>query len=508
MKTLIKNRMKTIIMSFSLTILIIMGMNSCNSTPENNAVDKISNTTEVRSEPIGGQPPIGTKQSVESLEEQVAYQRAFEATVWAMPALGVYGLRAGLISSINMKNNDIAAWSGPLVQKMEAITPNTVTPYIVAFTDLSKGPVVLEVPAKTEKSSLYGQVTDFWQMTIADVGPAGIDKGNGGKYLFLPPNYNKEIPKGYLPVQSPGNRILLVFRSVRGPGATDEDAYAYTKKMRMYYLSEANNIPEQRFLDPLEVIVPSLPFYSIKTLENIKTIFEVEPVLTRDKVMMGMLATLGIEKGKAFNPDPKLKPAMVRGVQDAYFYMQNLVDKMHKENLYWENRHWALVMQPDEDRGFDFINSDMVQIDARATAWQFFTYYPKVMSDKVGTVYLSPTADTKGTTIAAGTNYKLRIPADTPAKQFWSLTMYDHATWSFIINPTERNGISSFDTDKLIMNEDGSVDIYFGPDKPKGYESNWLPTEGKRPYLWLRLYGPDTAFWNKSFVMPDVEKVK
>lgn len=477
------------------------------STKSSKTITKNEANSNHRTEPVSGQPVLGTKLSVKSLEEQVAYQRAFEATVWAMPALGIYGLRTGFMNALNMKNNDIAAFSGPLKQKMEAITPNTVTPYIVAFTELNEGPVVLELPAKTEKSSLYGQVTDFWQITIADVGPAGMDKGKGGKYLFLPPNYDKEIPDGYIPVHSPGNRIGFAFRSVRGPGATNEDAYAYTKLLKMYPLSEANNPPKQRFVDGIDVVVPTLPNYSIKTLEDIKSIIEVEPVLCRDKVMMGMLKSLGIEKGKPFNPKPELISAMERGVTDAYFYMQQLVDKMHTENLYWENRHWSLVMQPDEDKGFDFVNEEMVDVDARAAAWHFFTFYPFRMSEKVGTVYLSPTADSDGNTIAKGKNYKLHIPANTPAKQFWSLTMYDHSTWSFIINSEGRNGLSSLDSDKLLVNDDGSVDIYFGPKKPKGYESNWLPTEGKRPYVWLRLYGPDTTFWNKSFVMPDVELI-
>lgn len=461
-----------------------------------------------RTEPTGGQPPIGTVASVSSFDKQIAYQRSFEATVWAMPALGIYGLRQGFMTALKMKDNDIAAFSGPLKQKMEAITPNTVTPYVLAFSDLTKGPVVLEIPAQTKKSSLYGQVVDFWQITIADVGPAGVDKGKGGKYLLLPPGYDSEIPKGYIPIQSTGNRIGFAFRSVRGPGATNEDAYNYTKLLRMYPLSVAANPPKQRFVDGLDTVVPTLPRYTIATLEDIKAIIDVEPVLPRDKVMMGMLATLGIEKGKPFAPDPRLRSAMERGVQDAYFYMQGLVDKMHAVNLYWADRHWSLVMQPDSKRGFAFESEEMVNIDARAAAWHFFTFYPAVMSDKVGTVYLAPIADSKSRSIAAGKNYRLRIPADTPAKQFWSLTMYDHATWSFIINPLGRSGLSSLDKNKLQVNRDGSIDVYFGPDAPKGHRSNWLPTEGKRPYIWLRLYGPDASFWEKSFTMPDVELLK
>jgi hypothetical protein len=151
-------------------------------------------------EPLGGQPPAGAKQSVSDLEAQVAYQRAFEAVLWAIPASAIYRLRVGFLELPGMADNVIAAYSGPLKTIQEAITPNQTTPYIVGLSDLRNGPVVLDVPAKTAKAVLYGQVVDAWQATIADVGPVGADKGEGGKYLFLPPGYKEPIPDGYFAI--------------------------------------------------------------------------------------------------------------------------------------------------------------------------------------------------------------------------------------------------------------------------------------------------------------------
>jgi hypothetical protein len=133
---------------------------------------------------------------VPDLEAQVAYQRAFEAVLWAMPASAIYRLRVGLLEQPGMADNVITAYSGPLKTIHEAITGNQVTPYIAACSDLRKGPVVLEVPGKTEKAVLYGQVVDAWQATIADVGPVGLDKGAGGKYLFSRPNIKNLFPTG------------------------------------------------------------------------------------------------------------------------------------------------------------------------------------------------------------------------------------------------------------------------------------------------------------------------
>lgn len=149
-----------------------------------------------QTEPLGGQPAPGVKQSVKDLDEQVAYQRAFEAALWAMPALAIYRFRVALLEVPGVADNVIAATSQPATPKQELITANQVTPYIGATSDLRNGPAVLEVPAKTDKGVMYGQVVDAWQATIADVGPPVPDEGAGGKYLFLPPGYKGAVPEG------------------------------------------------------------------------------------------------------------------------------------------------------------------------------------------------------------------------------------------------------------------------------------------------------------------------
>src|SRR5215813_12206483 len=154
-------------------------------------------------EPLGGQPPAGSKPSVTNWDYQVKYQRAFEAVLWNMPAIAIYSLRRAAFTDLGLKDNDIITYSATATPKLEAITANSSTPYIAAYTDLRKGPVVLEVPVAGPEGSLYGQVVDAWQFTIADVGPSGIDKGHGAKLLFTPPAFREAIPAGYLHVASP-----------------------------------------------------------------------------------------------------------------------------------------------------------------------------------------------------------------------------------------------------------------------------------------------------------------
>ncbi|TLX78248.1 DUF1254 domain-containing protein [Labilibacter sediminis] len=456
------------------------------------------------------QSPVETQEESKrfnSLEEQVAYQRAFEAVIWAMPATAIYRLREGFMELPAVDDNVVIAYSKPALSKHKAITANTATPYITAYTDLRNGPVVLDIPAVSEKASLYGQVVDAWQSTIAGVGPSGADKGKGGKYLLIPPGYKGVLPaSGYFPIQCTTYRVALVFRSIRGKNATDEDAYAYTQTMKMYYLGDKDQ--ETKFVDGIPHKLQTLPRYDYRALEDIHAIFSVEPVLERDKVMMGMLATIGIEPGKPFNPSERMKEIFDMAAKDAYDYMHDLVYKHHEDGLYWENRGWSFVMRTDDVDGFDFIADNMIELDKRAAAWNFFTLYPKKLGKHPATIYLAPIKDSKGRALEAGKLYKVNIPKDIPAKQFWSITVYDDETFAFIDNDLGRSGLGLFNTPDMTMNDDGSVDVYFGPQAPKGLESNWVPTSGKKPYVWLRLYGPDQPFWDKSFVMPDVELMK
>jgi hypothetical protein len=427
-------------------------------------------------EPLGGQPPKGATCSIKDFDYQIKYQRAFEAVLWNMPAIAIYSLRRAAFTALGMKDNDIIAYSAPATPKLEAITPNSVTPYIAAYTDLRKGPVVLELPVAGPDGSLYGQVVDAWQLTIADVGPSGVDQGKGGKLLFTPPGHKDAIPADYIHVPSPNYRIAFAFRSVPAPGKSAADAYAYSKRLRMYYLSEASNPPEQKFVDPINQRYPTLPFYDERHFEDMYAIMSVEPVREQDKVMMGMLKSLGIERGKPFTPDATAKRAMRQASIDAWFYLQQWYDSIPASMLYWPDRHYASLLQPDANKTFSFVYDDSIDLIPRAAEYFWCTYMPKVVSDTPATQYMMAMADKDGRLLEAGKLYKLDVPADMPVKQFWALTVYDRATMAFIYSDLNRTTLSSYDIDKMKKNADGGATLYVGPKAPPGLESNWIPT--------------------------------
>jgi hypothetical protein len=458
-------------------------------------------------EPLGGQPPAGSKPSVDDFDYQIKYHRAFEAVLWNMPAIAIYSFRRAAFNDLGLKDNDIIAYSAPATPKLEALTANSSTPYIAAYTDLRQGPAVLEVPAASADGSLYGQVVDAWQFTIADVGPSGLDKGMGGKFLFTPPGYKGNVPKGYLHVASPNYRIAFAFRSVRAPGKTAADAYAYAKRLRMYYLSEAANPQKQRFVDPIAERYPTLPFYDERHFEDMYNIMSVEPVKEQDKVMMGMLTSLGIEKGKPFTPDETAKRAMRAAAIDVWFFLQSWFDEVFAKRVFWPDRHYVSLMQADRNRTFTFTYADRIDLIERAAEYFWCTYMPKVQSETPANQYLMAMADKNGKPLVGGKLYKIDVPAQMPVKQFWALTVYDRATFSFIYTDSGRTTLSSYDVDKMQKNADGGVTLYVGPSAPAGLEANWIPTRDKRPLPAFRYYGATDALNAKQFTMPDFEEV-
>jgi len=459
-------------------------------------------------EPLGGKPPAGSKPSVENLAEQVMYQRAFEAVIWSMPAVAKYGLHRATFD-MGAGNNVVLAWSAGAKPLFEALTPNNTTPYVNGTTDLRQGPVVLDVPPATAKASLFGQVADNWYITIADIGPIGVDKGKGGKILLTPPGYSEKVPAGFIEVKSPCYILDFAFRSIPSPNGTPQDAYELGQKLQVYYLSELPNPKPTKFVDPLNKRWPTLCRYDERWFEDLHTIIDVEPVRERDKAMMGLLKHIGIEKGKPYNPDTKTKEIYRRAAADAYYYMQQRYLTVEPDELYWPDRKWRNVFYADPNMGFSWDYEGMLDYDNRSIhPWFTAIYFPSKVTKTPPTMYLATARDKDGDVFQAGRTYRLTVPKDVPINKFWSLTVYDLETWAFIYTKEERPGLSSREIPKMKQNADGSVTLYVGPKAPDGYEHNWIPTAGKTPYLMFRFYGPEEAFYNKTFKLQDVELVK
>lgn len=266
---------------------------------------------------------IAQETRVDLLAERALNRRAIEAVVWGMPAVNAQ-LMFDAAKNSDSDFNQVVLWSRPLTWKNQTLTPNPNTIYVFPiFNTKDVGPMVLEIPPADSENSITGSVDDGWQTAIEDVGPAGVDKGKGGKYLILPPGYKGKAPNGYIPLPS---RTFSGFALLRSNLKSDSDAdiakaVAYGKRIKFYPLSQASNTPQTKFVDAIDVVFDSTIPYDLRFLEALDRFVQREPWLDRDRVMIDFLETIGIEKGKPFNPDEKTKQVLNEAVRQAHTWL-------------------------------------------------------------------------------------------------------------------------------------------------------------------------------------------
>jgi len=442
-----------------------------------------------------------SKKSVDKLYDEIDFQRACQSYIWGLPIIGFAEWQASTANSFGAGDLDYVIYLS-VEDKLGILTPNASTPYIIAVPDLSKtGPLVVEVPAGPSG----GMVLDAWQRPLTDTGLPGPDKGEGAKYLILPPGSPDIQADGYRVFRSPTFNILVGTRALHpDPAKADE----WIKQLRLYPYAQRNNPPATRFLKPEGRKRSQVPPRGLAYWERLADILNREPVLERDRFFMAMLAPLGIEKGKPFQPDARQKKIL----EEATFVGEAMAmaisfDKRIVGSRYRPDSNWQYVIMFDPSQEAKFFT----QLDERTDYFYEAVSTSKGMVSKtpgIGSAYLGAyelAAD--GSRFDGGKNYRLHVPPNAPAKQFWSVTLYDVDTRSFIVTKELIADRSS--RMDLVKNADGSVDIYMGPTAPKGFEKNWIPTVPGRGWFTLfRFYAPTEAYFDKSWPLPPIELVK
>ena len=453
---------------------------------------------------MGVTPTMATADEPVDWDYQIAYQRGIEAVTWGVPAVSMLNFREAYFG-LGGGFNTVYYLSQPPTPKTETLTANNQTGYATILMTTKNGPVVLDIPPASDRAMIFGSAVDIWEVPVADMGPAGSDQGRGGKYLFLPPAYEGEIPEGYFVVPMETYNIFVALRLMPRNGASFSEAANYAMNINAYPLTHADEPPAGNYIDIYDKHLPTLPDYDLSYYEDIATMLKEEPLLERDKVMGGMLASIGIEKGKPFAPKGKVKQALERAVIDGKDYLDFLFTTpgIAWEKI-WDNRQWMSVVTPSSE-GFVFDEGDYLLLDARGAMFSFVTFAPRRLGK--ASAYIVATKDADGEPLSGMANYRLTVPADVPVRDFWSIIAYEMETRSFIYNDLNRVGLSSLDASEMQLNADGSIDIYFGKTAPTGLESNWIPTGGKSFFPMFRLYGPEEAFFNKAFLLNDIEKI-
>jgi hypothetical protein len=446
--------------------------------------------------------------SPSELTERTLHRRAVEAVIWGMPAVNYDLMYQALVRDANGAFNQVAYWSRLPDWKIQTLTPNPDAIYFTPFINTKDvGPMVLVIPP-ADKGSITGTVMDVWQCALEDVGPAGMDKGAGGRYLILPPGHEDKLPEDYIPLPSDTHQGYALLRSIpeSGSEAHIAKAVAYGKRIRLYPLSKAAQPPRTIFVDLIDVVYDSTISYDMRFFESLNRIVQAEPWLERDKAMIDPLASIGIEKGKAFDPGSRTKDVLNDAAREAHAWLVTRYEALLSMQPFYEGGHWARLGSHElfEGQATFFARPDSYPVDVRGVTFSYAYFTPKRAG--AGSSYLLTIADEGGQLLDGGTTYRLSVPANVPVKQYWSATVYDRATHAPIRNA--RWPSRSSQTPGLQKSADGSVDVHFGPKPPSGKESNWIPTTAGAGFeVLFRFYGPDKPLFDKTWRLPDIEKV-
>ncbi len=442
--------------------------------------------------------------SADEIASRTVERRSIEAVIWGMPAVN-YDLMLQEMLKLGGKVNQIVYWSDLPDWKNQTLTPNPDSIYLMPFINTKEvGPVVIEIPPADE-GSITGTIMDAWQMPLADVGPAGVNAGKGGKYVVLPPDFVDKVPDGYIVLPSPTYQGYALLRSIL-KSRSDIDilkAVDYGKRIKIYPLSTAANQPATTFVDAINVVYDATIPYDMRFFQTLDRFVQQEPWLTRDKAIIDQLKSIGIEKGKPFAPDSKTAGILDDAVLEAHALLELNYEKAFPP--YFTGSQWALPADPQYIKAAQsgYAEADTYPVDARGLVFTFAFFTPK---GGTGSFYLMDIKDKAGEAFDGGNTYRLIVPADVPVRQYWSATVYDRATHALI---REQKTVSrSSQSPGLQSNSDGSVDLYFGPKAPVGKEPNWVPTSpGGKFEVLFRFYGPEKPLFDKTWILPDIERI-
>jgi len=458
---------------------------------------------------------LPTAESRQKLYDELDFQRAVQAVIWAEPAVNNALFQRGM-EAVGVPNLGAMVYDARMHPGQETLTPNQSVVYLYDSINLKEtGPVVHIVPASPINAGFF----DMWMRPVLDFGTVGPNKGNGDRILILPPGYDGPVPEGYLVARPRTYQIFSITRLSVKPGMTEEDALALYRKMQTYRLADSAS-PKPKTLvlmgdpakggNPFRMNRPAgLDYWRI-----VHRIIDNETVEDRDRVMLGSLSPIGIERGKVFAPDVRMQKILIDAEQLGKLMMVNeafsprtIPDGVEKE-LYkgtkWENIQ-LLPSMTQEAPNSTYVAGRMIgfyQANGAQFAWD-----PKDYPPGFGQKYAAAYQDKSGDWLKGENSYRLRVPANVPVADFWALTVYDVETRALIEAPQHRAEINP-NVNKLKMNADGSVDLVFGPSAPPGLESNWVQTvPGRAWFPYFRWYGPTAAYYDKSWTLPDFERI-
>jgi hypothetical protein len=468
--------------------------------PEGIATPDLLETTIGTLTCFDGVPDVETTQKVYDNLDLIRATHAFLSTIQIS---SLAAMKKGVLG-FGPANTTALIFEELMDSKSLWLTPNTVSIYMVTWVQLGDEPLVIETPPK-----VLGFINNAWFRYVADFGNAGPDHGQGGKFLLVPPGYEGEIPDGYYVYHTHTYGNWMPWRGFQVDGDT-APAVAESKAIfRVYPLSQKDNPPEMTFVN-----VSGVPHNTIHRMdygywEELNEAIQTEPLEGLDPEIRGLLEFIGIQKGKPFAPDERMQAILTEAAKIGSVTARALAarPKDQRHYFYPGERVWT---SPFVEGRYDFLLDGATLLDSRAYMHFYATGITPAMSIKnigKGSQYTIAYLDNQGNALDGSKTYKINLPKDVPAKDFWSFTVYDCQTRSMLQTDQRLPGLDN-NQEGLRQNADGSYDVYFSPEPPSGWENNWIQTvPGKSWNTIFRLYGPLEPFYDQTWKPGDPELV-
>lgn len=445
------------------------------------------------------------EKSIQDYYDELDYQRAVQSYLWSVPAMYTYSLRESLKQTFGASPNDVPVWKDLMDAKTVMLTPNSQVVYAFNFLDLKKdGPTVLEAAPK-----MAAMLDDMWDQPLTDIGATGPDKGKGGKYLILPPGYEGEVPEGYYSAQSATYGNWLLIRGFLDNGDPTPGVKNIKDNFKLYPYGKTAADSKVSYHDISMKYLNTIHANDYTYFEEINNLVQEEPNEATSPEILGLLASIGVEKGKLFNPDARMKKILNEAAEVGSAASRVLLYRNRDpEALVYPNSGWE---HPWVGGSSTFERNGVRLIDARCRFHMYATgITPAMVNPTVGsgTQYIAGLRDSDGNPFDGAKTYKVHLPPNVPARQFWAFTLYNVQTRSMLQTDQRFPEITSADA-SIEQNADRSYDVYFGPEAPAGKEKNWVQTiPGKGWHMLFRLYGPEQAWFDKTWRPSEVELVK
>lgn len=449
------------------------------------------------------------QEEAEALRDELFYQRAIHAYMTMLPALNVIGMRDGSEAAFGAGYNVLPIWKDRMDSRTWVPTPNADVIYSMSYLDLNEtGPLVIAAPA-----NVIGMFTDFFQRTITDVGAIGPDRARGGLYLLLPPGYDGHVPNGYFTFESSTYNVFLFFRTVMAQGEDGPDpapAVELAEQTRIYPLwAEEKDIPAMEFPNASGQRIDMMYPVDETFWTKLKAFVDEEPVTAITPELRGVLASIGIVKGRPFEPNERQQALLQRAVETAprMILAFRQLGREDGRNLYYDDRQYERAWAGGTA---EFMQDSYLDVNQRAAFFQYaYSSAPAMVMRTIGagSKYPVATRDADGDFLSGSSTYRMRLPADPPAALFWAVTAYNVTDGTMPETPQLLPSINGYN--EVMTNPDGSIDIWFGPALPPDVpESNFIQTiEGRDFLAVLRLYGAEAAFYDQSWKPDDIVKV-